>query len=189
MSDIMLHGVLNMPPELWSDGPIDVMQRHSRYVQASQYIDELIEQRDKLAEALRKCREDSVCEQVRMEKCGYTSAANESQANIDRADEALQSLNPNEEQHIKVDYAAELIAAHHEIERLSYELNDPDAPEYPHPPHSRFLFLLVLPPLSILAAIYGIAWFFEETAIRIMKRMEKWGNSLEDWAEKKRQRS
>ena len=41
MSDIMLHGVLNMPPELWSGSPIDVMQRHSRYVQASQYIDEL----------------------------------------------------------------------------------------------------------------------------------------------------
>lgn len=38
----MLHGVLNMPPELWNDqSPIDVMQRHSRYVQASQYIDEL----------------------------------------------------------------------------------------------------------------------------------------------------
>lgn len=42
MSDIMLHGVLNMPPELWNDqSPIDVMQRHSRYVQASQYINEL----------------------------------------------------------------------------------------------------------------------------------------------------
>jgi chromosome segregation ATPase len=41
MSDIMLHGVLNMPPELWSDSLIDVMQRHSRYVQASQYINEL----------------------------------------------------------------------------------------------------------------------------------------------------
>lgn len=41
MSDIMLHGVLNMPPKLWCDSPIDVMQRHSRYVQASQYIDEL----------------------------------------------------------------------------------------------------------------------------------------------------
>jgi len=41
MSDIMLHGVLNMPPELWMDHPIDVMQRHSHYVQASKYIDEL----------------------------------------------------------------------------------------------------------------------------------------------------
>jgi hypothetical protein len=53
------------------------------------------EQRDKLAEALIKCREDSVCEQVRMEKCRYTKAAAESQANIDRADKALQSLTPN----------------------------------------------------------------------------------------------
>jgi len=47
MSDIMLHGVLNIPPELWSGTPIDVMQRHSRYVQASEYIKELCEQRDK----------------------------------------------------------------------------------------------------------------------------------------------
>jgi hypothetical protein len=54
---------------------------------------ELIEQRDRLAEALIKCREDSVCEQVRMEKCRYTKAADESQANIDRADKALQYLN------------------------------------------------------------------------------------------------
>jgi hypothetical protein len=46
----MLHGVLNMPPELWIGTPIDVMQRHSRYIQASEYIKELTEQRDRLAE-------------------------------------------------------------------------------------------------------------------------------------------
>jgi hypothetical protein len=54
------------------------------------------EQRDRLAEALIKCREDSVCEQVRMEKCRYTKAADESQANIDRADKALQYLNQDQ---------------------------------------------------------------------------------------------
>jgi uncharacterized coiled-coil DUF342 family protein len=48
----MLHGVLNMPPELWIGTPIDVMQRHSRYIQASEYIKELTEQRDRLAEEL-----------------------------------------------------------------------------------------------------------------------------------------
>lgn len=61
----MLHGVLNMPPELWNDvSPIDVMQRHARYVQASKYIDELetelaavTEQRGRLAEALQKLNE------------------------------------------------------------------------------------------------------------------------------------
>ena len=56
----------------------------------------LTEQRDRLAEALIKCREDSVCEQVRMEKCRYTKAADESQANIDRADKALQYLTPDQ---------------------------------------------------------------------------------------------
>jgi len=51
-------------------------------------------QRDRLAEALRKCLEDSVREQRRMEDLGYIYAAKESQANIDRAYAALQYLNP-----------------------------------------------------------------------------------------------
>jgi len=57
MSDIMLHGVLNMPPELWIGTPIDVMQRHSRYIQASEYIKELTEQRDRLAEELKEAQD------------------------------------------------------------------------------------------------------------------------------------
>jgi hypothetical protein len=57
MSDIMLHGVLNMPPELWIGTPIDVMQRHSRYIQASEYIKELVEQRDRLAEELKEAQD------------------------------------------------------------------------------------------------------------------------------------
>lgn len=39
MSDVMLHGVLRMPPELWRDEPMHVSQRHSRYIQASDRID------------------------------------------------------------------------------------------------------------------------------------------------------
>ena len=60
-------------------------------------LSKVTEQRDRLAETLIKCREDSVCEQVRMEKCRYTKAADESQANIDRADKAIQSLNQTNE--------------------------------------------------------------------------------------------
>lgn len=41
MSDAMLHGVLNMPVELWRDSEIDMAQRHSRYIQASERIREL----------------------------------------------------------------------------------------------------------------------------------------------------
>jgi hypothetical protein len=78
MSDIMLHGVLNMPPELWIGTPIDVMQRHSRYIQASEYIKELTEQRDRLAEALKE-----------MQYC-HTDKAER------MANEALQSLTTNE---------------------------------------------------------------------------------------------
>lgn len=41
MSDVMLHGVLNMPPDLWCDSPIDIAQRHLHYKQASQRIEQL----------------------------------------------------------------------------------------------------------------------------------------------------
>ena len=89
--------------ELWGDAGL--IAATMRCVDA---LDTVTEQRDRLAAALIKCREDSVCEQVRMEKCRYTKAADESQANIDRAvqlgryyidraDKALQSLNqPND---------------------------------------------------------------------------------------------
>jgi len=58
----MLHGVLNMPPELWNnDSPIDVMQRHSRYVQASKYIDELEADLTAAREELVETRKDFMC--------------------------------------------------------------------------------------------------------------------------------
>lgn len=39
MSDVMLLGVLRMPPELWADSPIDVQQRHAWYMQAAAHIE------------------------------------------------------------------------------------------------------------------------------------------------------
>ena len=39
MSDVMLHGILRMPPELWRDEPMQVSQRHGRYLQASDRIE------------------------------------------------------------------------------------------------------------------------------------------------------
>ena len=41
MSDVMLHGVLNIPPELWIDSDIDKMQRYYRYMEASRRIEDL----------------------------------------------------------------------------------------------------------------------------------------------------
>lgn len=38
MSDVMLHGVLNMPPEMWQDSDLDNAQRFSRYQAASRRI-------------------------------------------------------------------------------------------------------------------------------------------------------
>ncbi len=37
----MLHGVLNMPPELWQETDIDKSQRYSRYLDASRKIEDL----------------------------------------------------------------------------------------------------------------------------------------------------
>ncbi len=41
MSDTMLLGVLRMPPDCWTNDPIDIMQRHCRYVQAADEIERL----------------------------------------------------------------------------------------------------------------------------------------------------
>jgi hypothetical protein len=41
MSDLMTHGVLRMPFDMWGDDPLDIAQRHSRYVAASDRIYEL----------------------------------------------------------------------------------------------------------------------------------------------------
>lgn len=46
MSDTMLHGILNMPPDLWSATPIDQAARHARYVEAPRQIIDLARQRD-----------------------------------------------------------------------------------------------------------------------------------------------
>jgi polysaccharide deacetylase 2 family uncharacterized protein YibQ len=41
MSDLMLHGVLNMPVECWSENEINKNNRHSVYKQASERIKKL----------------------------------------------------------------------------------------------------------------------------------------------------
>ena len=41
MGDVMLHGVLNMPPELWSNTNIDKLQRYNVYMAASRRIEDL----------------------------------------------------------------------------------------------------------------------------------------------------
>ena len=44
MSDDMLHAILQMPPDLWSDR--EIWQRHGRYLEASKRIMELERERD-----------------------------------------------------------------------------------------------------------------------------------------------
>ena len=51
MSEIM-RGVLRMPPELWTDSPLDVRQRHSVYVEAADKIERLQSENKALLTAL-----------------------------------------------------------------------------------------------------------------------------------------
>lgn len=55
MSEVMLLGILRMPPNCWdNDSPLDVMQRYSRYCEAASEIeklrDALTELRDRIVE-------------------------------------------------------------------------------------------------------------------------------------------
>ena len=41
MGDGMLLAVLRMPPDCWHGSPLDIGQRHARYVEAADYIEAL----------------------------------------------------------------------------------------------------------------------------------------------------
>lgn len=61
MSDVMLHGVLRMPTNLWRDDPIDAAQRRARYLEASDLIHELEIEIERLrASVIEECAR--VCE-------------------------------------------------------------------------------------------------------------------------------
>jgi len=62
MSDVMLHGVLNMPINMWKDSEIDKVQRHARYVEASNRIKQLEQELD---QEQRKYKPDTTVEQMR----------------------------------------------------------------------------------------------------------------------------
>ena len=89
----MLHGVLLMPPELWSDRPTAQMQRHERYKQASERINEqeqeiarLCKDLDDALETLRRLRE---CQGISFDGKGWDSWAGA----IEEADAMLARFN------------------------------------------------------------------------------------------------
>ncbi len=55
---------------------------------------EVTGQRDELRDALKACREDSICQHQRMLDMKYTVAAQQCEENIRRANETLNSLKP-----------------------------------------------------------------------------------------------
>jgi hypothetical protein len=58
MSDVMLIGVLRMPPETWADDPISVTQRYSRYQQAADRIEKQQKLLDTMDEILKSAFPD-----------------------------------------------------------------------------------------------------------------------------------
>ena len=58
MSDVMLHGVLCIPPELWDGNEMDVRQRYSHYLQASRRIENDECEIARLRRALREIAEE-----------------------------------------------------------------------------------------------------------------------------------
>lgn len=104
MSDVMLHGVLLMPSELWTDDPIDVAQRRSRYVQASVRIRELealLEACfDDAQDALASHRKDVIeeCAQLVDRRCDLlilaynTAKSSHAEGRMDEADSCAQAI-------------------------------------------------------------------------------------------------
>ena len=70
MSDTMLLGVLRMPPDLWADGPIDQQQRHERYLQAADKIEQLRAEVERLRALLNEAAEWQQYDYEDSE-CGY----------------------------------------------------------------------------------------------------------------------
>lgn len=56
MGDTTLHGVLNMPSDIWSGDALDQAQRHSRYIEASERIKYQEKQISIMKEALMEIR-------------------------------------------------------------------------------------------------------------------------------------
>jgi len=67
MSEVMLHGVLNMPIDIWSDDHLSKIQRHSRYVEAS----ELIRNQDAEIDQLRQQLEAAEAEVKRLKSAWH----------------------------------------------------------------------------------------------------------------------
>ena len=72
MSEVMLHAVLNMPIDIWSDDHLSKIQRHSRYVEAS----ELIRNQDAEIDQLRQQLEAADAEIKRLESAWHVETLN-----------------------------------------------------------------------------------------------------------------
>jgi len=98
--DSMYHKIIK---EVLECDPIPACQREDDQLEPPwEVIARIRKQRDRLAEALKACREDSVellgerCFWQNEPRCDYQKRYQETRDNVTRADEALQSLTTNE---------------------------------------------------------------------------------------------
>lgn len=56
MSDVMLRGVLMMPPEAWADTALDKSQRHDCYLRAARRIEECEREIERLRDLILESR-------------------------------------------------------------------------------------------------------------------------------------
>lgn len=97
MSDTMLHGILQMPPELWTNDAIDIAQRHSRYLEASKRIEQLEYERD---EARRE--RDSALKERDAVWNSWSKALDEAREELSRVRRELVASNRGAEKNAKI---------------------------------------------------------------------------------------
>jgi len=131
MSGTMLHGILQMPPELWTNDAIDIAQRHGRYLEASKRIIELERERD---EARRE--RDSALKERDAVWNSWSKALDEAREELTRVRKDLVASNRGAETNAKVNQGlcAKLAEAERERDEARRELDAVEAllEEYDH---------------------------------------------------------
>ena len=118
MSDTMLHGILQMPPELWTNDAIDIAQRHSRYLEASKRIIELERERDEARRELDELRKNSLAlvEELKKSVIRLAKERDDAREELSRVRRELVASNRGAETNAKVNQGlcARLAEAEHE---------------------------------------------------------------------------
>ena len=94
MSDVMLFGVLRMPPELWNDDSlIDKVARHGRYIEAADRIEQLEKELQEAKESIKTAGEyHKSLEEANQKARDWQNEALQSRATINLLTESTAEL-------------------------------------------------------------------------------------------------